>query len=129
MANIDLNQSYDTIIKEGSYNLEEIKKYEDGGIRIKIIENGQDVGILDGSLDCYSFHIELLKIYDKYQNKGYGHNAIESLKNICRDLHMKYIHGESWKKYKSFYTKLGAVYENRDEIDSTFILDKFYIDL
>lgn len=131
MYDIGLNRdSFCISIKEGRYNLDEFSCYEGGSIQILIFnEDSIEVGFIDGSMDCNSFHIELIEIYDGYQRMGYGKKAMKTLINICRELEMEYIHGESKNSLKKFYIGLGAVYENREDVDYTFILDKFYIDL
>lgn len=131
MYDIGLNRECFCISMKGDkYNIEEFSCYEGGSIQILIFnEDGIEIGFIDGSMDCNSFHIELIEIYDGYQRMGYGSRAMETLKYMCKELGMEYIHGESKNKLKKFYRGLGALYENREEIDYTFILDKFYIDL
>lgn len=51
--------------------------------------------------------LESFGIEEEYRGKGYGTDAMKTLIQVCRNLGMKYIHGDSPNARKSFYKRLG----------------------
>lgn len=102
-------------------------KYNENKLLIKNHDN-TEIGQI--SISIYDdIYIELIDIYDEYQRKGYGTKTIQWLKEIARQFNISVIFGESRATLYDFYTKQGAVYENRRPGDEEYILNRFYIDI
>lgn len=118
------------ILKCGDRNLAELTSDEfEWENRVDIIKDGIIVGDMTVCPCGYCLGLESIEVYEPYRGKGYGTEAMELLKKICKDMGTEYIHGDSPNIRKPFYIRLGAKYECRYEYDETFMNDRFYIDL
>lgn len=112
------------IVDNGSFS-----DFEDNESNLIVLLNGDSIGCLRVQVYPPEMYIEYLSIDDNMQGKGYGTKTILCLKQLAEQFNIKTIIGESRKSLFPFYTKLGAVYENRTKYDEELMLNRFYIDL
>ena len=112
------------IVDNGSFS-----DFEDNESNLIILLNGDSIGCVRVNVYPPEMYIEYLHIDDNMQGKGYGTKTMMCLKQLAEQFNIKTIIGESRKSLISFYTKLGATYENRTKYDEELMLNRFYIDL
>lgn len=113
---IELNEGYE-FEPGASYSLD-------------IILDDIKIGHISGSHCGDGLILELIAIEPQYRNLGYGTKAMEILIDIASNMpNIEFIRGECPNSRIDFYTRLGAIFECRDEYDEDFINNVFYIDL
>lgn len=87
------------------------------------------IGDISGTLTEKDLHIELFWLDRPYRRQGYGTTVMNQLKDICRESGLSNINAECRGELIPFYSNLGADFKPRCEFDTTYINNRFYIDL
>lgn len=77
----------------------------------KIYHNDKHVGDAQIYLHEVEIKIDNIDIYPQFKFNGYGKKVIEMLKSIPS---VRYLHGESVGAAMGFWTKMGALFDQKD---------------